>query len=115
MVTSCAKRGDRDRHTNLHELAYGVTGANALRPRGKPDRARVIPGGSSSGSGAAVAAALAASRWAPMPAALSSALAAAWSVSSPHDTVTREGVHALAWTLDHIGPLARSVADAALG
>jgi aspartyl-tRNA(Asn)/glutamyl-tRNA(Gln) amidotransferase subunit A len=32
-----------------------------------------------------------------------------------YDAVSRNGVWALAWTLDHIGPLARSVADAALG
>jgi aspartyl-tRNA(Asn)/glutamyl-tRNA(Gln) amidotransferase subunit A len=32
-----------------------------------------------------------------------------------HDAVSREGVWPLAWTLDHIGPLARSVDDAALG
>jgi aspartyl-tRNA(Asn)/glutamyl-tRNA(Gln) amidotransferase subunit A len=31
-----------------------------------------------------------------------------------HDAVSREGVWPLAWTLDHIGPLARSVADATL-
>jgi aspartyl-tRNA(Asn)/glutamyl-tRNA(Gln) amidotransferase subunit A len=32
-----------------------------------------------------------------------------------YDAVSREGVWPLAFTLDHIGPLTRSVADAALG
>ncbi len=105
--------------TNLHELAYGVTSANAhFGHVANPTAPGYIPGGSSGGSGAAVAAALAT---------LGVGTDTGGSIRIPaaccgvvgfkptHDAVSREGVHALAWTLDHIGPLARSVADAALG
>src|SRR6202012_5710407 len=42
--------------TNLHELAYGITGINsAFGPPVNPLDPRLMPGGSSSGSGTAVA------------------------------------------------------------
>ena len=105
--------------TNLHELAYGVTSANAhFGHVVNPAAPGHIPGGSSGGSGAAVAAGLAAIAVGTdtggsirIPAACCSIVG----FKGTHDAVSREGVHPLAWTLDHIGPLARSAADAALG
>jgi aspartyl-tRNA(Asn)/glutamyl-tRNA(Gln) amidotransferase subunit A len=103
---------------NLHELAYGVTSANLhFGHVGNPAAPGHVPGGSSGGSGAAVAAGLAA---------LAVGTDTGGSIRIPaaccgvvgfkpsYDAVSRAGVWALAWTLDHIGPLARSVADAAL-
>ena len=104
--------------TNLHEFAYGGTCTNvefgAVR---NPWNTAHVPGGSSGGSGAAVAACLA-------PAALGTDTAG--SVRLPaaqcgivglkptYGRIGIEGVIPLAWSLDHVGPMARSVADAAL-
>jgi Asp-tRNA(Asn)/Glu-tRNA(Gln) amidotransferase A subunit family amidase len=104
--------------TNLHELAYGVTSANvhfgAVRNPAAPGH---LPGGSSGGSGAAVAAGLAAIAVGTdtggsirIPAACCGVVG----FKPTYDAVSREGVWPLAWTLDHIGPLARSAGDAAL-
>jgi len=79
-----------------------------------PDR---TPGGSSSGSGAAVAA-----RCVPFalgtqtggsilrPAAYNGVVG----LKPTYGRVSRRGVYPLAWSLDHCGPIARTVADAAL-
>jgi aspartyl-tRNA(Asn)/glutamyl-tRNA(Gln) amidotransferase subunit A len=76
------------------------------------------PGGSSSGSAAAVGARM-------VPLAIGSqtvgsvlrpaAYCGAVGVKGTHGLVPVDGVIALAWSLDHVGALARSVADAALG
>ena len=104
--------------TNLHELAYGVTSANAhFGPVHNPAAPGHVPGGSSGGSGAAVAAGLAT---------LAVGTDTGGSIRIPaaccgivgfkgtHEAVSRAGVWPLADTLDHIGPLARSVSDAGL-
>jgi aspartyl-tRNA(Asn)/glutamyl-tRNA(Gln) amidotransferase subunit A len=75
------------------------------------------PGGSSSGSAAAVAARM-------VPAAIGSqtvgsilrpaAFCGVVGLKGPHGLVPVDGVVPLAWSLDHVGPFARSVADAAL-
>jgi aspartyl-tRNA(Asn)/glutamyl-tRNA(Gln) amidotransferase subunit A len=75
------------------------------------------PGGSSSGSAAAVAARM-------VPGAIGSqtvgsilrpaAFCGVVGLKGPHGLVPLEGVVPLAWSLDHAGPFARSVADAAL-
>ncbi len=104
---------------NLHELAYGVSSANVhFGPVNNPAAPGHLPGGSSGGSGAAVAAGLAAIAVGTdtggsirIPAACCGVVG----FKASYDAVSREGVWPLAWTLDHIGPLARSVADAALG
>jgi aspartyl-tRNA(Asn)/glutamyl-tRNA(Gln) amidotransferase subunit A len=104
--------------TNLHEFAYGGTCTNvefgAVR---NPWNLAHVPGGSSGGSGAAVAACL-------CPAALGTDTAG--SVRLPaaqcgivglkptYGRISIEDVLPLAWSLDHVGPMARDVADAAL-
>ncbi|HEU5284111.1 MAG TPA: amidase [Burkholderiales bacterium] len=104
--------------TNLHELAYGVTSANAhFGSVVNPVATGHVPGGSSGGSGAAVAAGLATIAVGTDTGGSIRVPAACCGVvgfKPTHDAVSREGVWPLAWTLDHIGPLARSVADTAL-
>ena len=102
----------------LHELAFGVTGVNPHFPpcRNPWDRERV-PGGSSSGSAVALAAGLA-------PLAIGTDTGGSIRIPSSacgvvglkptFGAVGRSGLVPLAWSLDHVGPMARSVADAAL-
>lgn len=104
---------------NLHEFAYGPEGINShfgtpWNPW-DPHRHR-LPGGSSSGSGVAVAAGLA-------PVAMGTdtggsiripaACCGIVGLKPTYGRVSRAGVLPLSWSLDHIGPLTRSVADAA--
>jgi len=103
---------------NLHEFAYGATNENPHygSARNPWDRER-ITGGSSGGSGAAVAAGLG---YASMgsdtggsircPAALCGVVG----IKPTYGRVSRAGVLPLSWSLDHCGPLTRTVEDAAL-
>jgi aspartyl-tRNA(Asn)/glutamyl-tRNA(Gln) amidotransferase subunit A len=104
--------------TNLHELAYGgnadVTRFGTMR---NPWDTEHVTGGSSGGSGAAVAADL-------CYAALGSDTAGSVRIPASHcgivglkptfGLVSTRGLVRLSWTLDHIGPLCKSVEDAAL-
>src|SRR5579863_605933 len=103
---------------NLHEFAYGVTSTNphwgAVH---NPYNLLHIPGGSSGGSAAAIVAGLAAATIGTdtggsirIPAAFCGCvgLKATWS------RVSRFGVMQLSDSLDHTGPITRSVRDAAL-
>jgi aspartyl-tRNA(Asn)/glutamyl-tRNA(Gln) amidotransferase subunit A len=103
--------------TALHEYATGGPSFDLpWLPARNPWNTDHHPGGSSSGSGAAVAAGM-------VPAALGTDTAG--SVRHPatacgivglkptYDAVSRDGVFPLSWSLDHVGPLARSVADLA--
>ena len=103
---------------NMHEFAYGPTGVNPHygTARNPWDRARV-PGGSSSGSGTAVAAHLCAGALGTdtggsvrIPAALCGIVG----LKPTYGRVSRAGVIPLAWSLDHVGPMTRTVADTAL-
>jgi aspartyl-tRNA(Asn)/glutamyl-tRNA(Gln) amidotransferase subunit A len=103
---------------NMHEFAYGPTGVNPHygTPRNPWDRTR-MPGGSSSGSGVAVAAGLAAGALGTdtggsvrIPAALCGIVG----LKPTYGRVSRAGVIPLAWSLDHVGPMTRTVTDAAL-
>lgn len=104
--------------TNLHELAYGTTSANPhYGPVHNPWKSGYHPGGSSGGSAAAVAGGFA-------PMALGSDTGA--SIRQPaaccgivgikptFGRVSKFGCLPLAWSMDHAGPLNRSVMDAAL-
>jgi aspartyl-tRNA(Asn)/glutamyl-tRNA(Gln) amidotransferase subunit A len=103
---------------NQHELAYGITSANphfgAVRNPWNPDRS---PGGSSGGSGAAVAAGLVFAAMGSdtggsirIPASFCGTVG----LKPTYGRVSRYGVLPLAQTLDHMGPLARTVRDAAV-
>jgi aspartyl-tRNA(Asn)/glutamyl-tRNA(Gln) amidotransferase subunit A len=105
---------------HMVEFAYGPEGLNAHHgaPRNPWDAAvERMPGGSSSGSGVAVAAGLA-------PAALGSdtggsiripaSLCGITGLKPTYGRVSRAGVLPLAWSMDHVGPMTRTAADAAL-
>jgi len=104
--------------THMHELAFGPTGVNpTLGTPPNPWAAERVPGGSSSGSGVAVAAGL-------VPAALGSDTGGSIRVPASfcgiaglkptYGRVSRAGMTALAGSLDHAGPLARTVEDLAV-
>ncbi len=104
--------------TNLHEFAYGATNVNvhygAVRNPWDPKR---MSGGSSGGSAAAVSAALAlASLGTDTGGSIRVPAAACGCVGlkPTRGRVPLSGVIPLATTLDHAGPLCRSVQDAAL-
>jgi aspartyl-tRNA(Asn)/glutamyl-tRNA(Gln) amidotransferase subunit A len=105
---------------NMHEFAYGPEGINAHYgdARNPWDSGQTrIAGGSSSGSGVAVAAGLA-------PLALGSdtggsiripaALCGITGLKPTYGRASRAGVLPLSWSMDHVGPMARSAADCAL-
>ena len=104
--------------TNTHEFAYGTTGDRSrFGPVGNPHDPSRISGGSSSGSGAAVAAGLVYGALGTdtggsirIPAALCGVVG----MKPTFGRVSKRGVLPLAWTLDHVGPLTRTVEDNAL-
>ena len=101
--------------TNLHELAFGVTGINdwtgtPINPQA-PDR---VPGGSSSGSASAVAAGLADIAIGTDTGGSVRVPAACCGVAGLKPTygrVSRVGAHPLESSLDCVGPFARSMDD----
>jgi len=102
--------------TNLHEFAYGGSGAVSAfgAARNPLDRARVC-GGSSSGSAAAVAAGMCFGALGTDTAGSVRLPAACCGVVGFKPTwgaVSVAGVIPLAWSYDHVGPLARTVEDA---
>jgi aspartyl-tRNA(Asn)/glutamyl-tRNA(Gln) amidotransferase subunit A len=103
---------------NMHEFAWGATSINAHfgTPRNPWDPAR-IPGGSSGGSGVATRADLAMATMGSdtggsirIPAALCGVVG----LKPTYGRVSRYGIYPLAWSLDHPGPLTKTVTDAAL-
>jgi Asp-tRNA(Asn)/Glu-tRNA(Gln) amidotransferase A subunit family amidase len=102
--------------TNLHEFAYGGSGAVSAygAARNPLDRTRVC-GGSSSGSAAAVAAGMCLGALGTDTAGSIRLPAACCGVVGFKPTwgvVPVAGVIPLAWSYDHVGPLARTVEDA---
>ncbi len=100
---------------NLHEFAYGTTGTSShFGPVGNPFDPGRMAGGSSSGTALAVQ-----RNWVMaglgtdtggsirIPAALSGVTG----LKPTYGRVSTEGVIPLAWTLDHVGPMARSAKD----
>jgi len=104
--------------TNLNEFAYGITGGNAhYGPVHNPWALDRISGGSSAGSAAAIAAGLCAGSVGTDTGGsirVPSALCATVGLKPTFGRVSVFGTMPLAPSLDHIGPLARSVADAAI-
>ena len=102
----------------MHEFAYGPTGINEhYGTPANPWRAGHIPGGSSSGSGVAVAAGLCCGALGTDTGGsirIPSALCGIVGLKPTYGRVSRSGVLALAWSLDHVGPMTRCVEDAAL-
>lgn len=104
--------------TNTHEFALGTTTENPhYGPTRNPWDLGRVPGGSSGGSGAAVAACLTLAAMGTdtggsirIPAALCGAVG----LKPTYGLVSRRGVFPLSWSLDHPGPIARTVEDAAL-
>ena len=104
--------------TNLHEFAYGVTSNNPhFGPVRNPWDLDRIPGGSSGGSAAALAAGLCYGSIGTdtggsirIPASLCGVVG----IKPGLGRVSTEGAIPLSTTLDFVGPLARTVADAAL-
>ena len=105
--------------TNTVQFAYGGVGVN--HDHGTPHNpwhaTAHVPGGSSSGSGVAVAAGMS-------PMALGTdtggsvripaSLCGISGLKTTVGRISRAGVYPLSWSLDSVGPLARSVEDAAL-
>jgi amidase len=105
--------------TNLHELAYGITGINAAfgTPVNPLDPLR-MPGGSSSGSGTAVAAGEADIAYGTDTGGSIRIPAACCGITGLKTTWGRiplAGVRPLASSLDSVGPMARDVAGVAAG
>jgi len=104
--------------TNLHEFAYGITSTNphfgAVRNPWDTDR---IPGGSSGGSGAAVAAGV-------LPMAtgtdtggsirIPASFCGVTGLKPTFGLISKRGVMPLGWTMDHMGPITKTVRDAAV-
>jgi aspartyl-tRNA(Asn)/glutamyl-tRNA(Gln) amidotransferase subunit A len=104
--------------TNMHEFAYGVTSDNQFYGAvHNPWDLKLVPGGSSGGSGAAVASGLCfASLGSDTGGSIRipSAVCGTVGLKPTYGRVSRYGAIPLAWSIDHVGPLARTVADAAL-
>lgn len=104
--------------THLHEFAYGVTSNNAIYgPARNPYDTQRIPGGSSGGSAIAVAAGLCAAAIGTDTGGsirIPAALCGVAGYKPAFGAVPMEGIVPLCESLDHAGPLARTVADAAL-
>ena len=103
---------------NLHEFAYGGSGIighfGAARNPWNPVH---ITGGSSSGSASAVAAGLCCAAIGTDTAGsirLPSAFCGLTGLKPSYGLVSTRGIIPLSWSLDHVGPITRSAADAAL-
>jgi aspartyl-tRNA(Asn)/glutamyl-tRNA(Gln) amidotransferase subunit A len=105
--------------TNLHEWAFGVTNQNPHFGSAKNpwDRTR-IPGGSSGGTAIAVATGmcfLSPGSDTGGSIRIPAALCGIAGLKPTYGRVSLRGVVPLSWSLDHAGPLARSVRDLAIG
>jgi aspartyl-tRNA(Asn)/glutamyl-tRNA(Gln) amidotransferase subunit A len=103
---------------NMHEFARGATNSSSLIGAcANPWDTLRVPGGSSGGSGAALAAGLCFGSLGSdtggsirIPAAFCGIVG----LKPTYGRVSRHGVFPLSWSLDHVGPMTRTVMDAAL-
>jgi aspartyl-tRNA(Asn)/glutamyl-tRNA(Gln) amidotransferase subunit A len=102
----------------MHEFAFGGPSIDAPFPAVRnPWNVAHIPGGSSSGSGAALAAGLCLGSLGSDTGGsirTPSAHCAVVGIKPTYGRVSRYGVVPLSWSLDHAGPMARSVEDCAI-
>lgn len=99
--------------THTHEFAFGVITPTTRNPWNL-DR---IPGGSSGGSGAALAAGMchiAIGTDTGGSIRIPSAVCGVSGLKPTYGRVSRRGVASLSWSLDHVGPMARTVSDVAM-
>jgi len=102
---------------SMHEYAWGITNNNPhYGPVRNPWNLNKIPGGSSGGSGAAVAShATVASLGTDTAGSIRipSSANGIVGLKQTFGRVSKYGVFPLAWTLDHVGPMTKTVKDAA--
>jgi aspartyl-tRNA(Asn)/glutamyl-tRNA(Gln) amidotransferase subunit A len=104
--------------TNLHEFAYGVSNVNPHygAARNPWDRTR-ISGGSSGGSAVALASGVGYGSIGTDTGGsirIPSSLCGIVGLKPTYGRVSRDGVTPLSWSLDHVGPMARTVEDVAV-
>jgi aspartyl-tRNA(Asn)/glutamyl-tRNA(Gln) amidotransferase subunit A len=99
--------------TNMHEFAWG----NVTPPTRNPWDIARVPGGSSGGSGAAVASSFCSAALGSdtggsirIPASLCGTVG----LKATYGLISKRGVITHSWSLDHAGPLTKTVGDAAL-
>jgi len=104
--------------TNLHEWAFGVTTDNPhFGPTRNPWDLQRIPGGSSGGNGAALIAGLcfgAVGSDTGGSIRIPAALCGVVGLKPTYGRISLRGAIPLAWSLDHPGPMTRTVRDAAV-
>src|SRR5581483_3192112 len=92
---------------NMHEFAYGPTSAvSYFGPVHNPWALDRVSGGSSGGSAAAIATGLSIR--------IPSSYCGVVGLMPTYGRVSNRGVIPMAWTLDHVGPICKTVEDAAL-
>ena len=99
--------------THTHEFAYGIVTPTT----GNPWNTAHIPGGSSGGSGATVAARgcfMAMGTDTGGSIRIPAAVCGVVGLKPTYGRVSRFGIASLSWSLDHAGPLARTVGDVAV-
>lgn len=102
---------------NMHEYAMGVSGVNPhYGPVHNPWDLSKVSGGSSSGSGASVSADASVASIGTDTAGsirIPSALCGIVGLKPTRGRVSTHGVFPLSWTMDHVGPMTKTVKDAA--
>jgi aspartyl-tRNA(Asn)/glutamyl-tRNA(Gln) amidotransferase subunit A len=103
---------------NCHEFAFGATSVNPHYGTPKnPWNTRCIPGGSSGGSGVAVATSLCLGALGTDTGGsirIPSSLCGIVGLKPTYGRVSTYGVYPLSWSLDHVGPMTKTVKDAAI-
>lgn len=102
---------------SMHEYAWGITNNNPHYGAVKnPWNLEKIPGGSSGGSGASVSVGSSVASLGTDTAGsirIPSSACGIVGLKQTHGLVSKYGVYPLAWSLDHVGPMTKTVKDAA--